>query len=34
VRVPYSAIYDLRGDHISKLRIYMPLSLLIEQITG
>jgi len=33
VRVPYSVIYDLHGDQISKLRIYMPLSVLVEQIT-
>src|SRR5881392_3758265 len=32
VRVPYSVIYDLRGDQISKLRIYLPLSVLVEQI--
>ena len=24
VRVPYSVIYDLRGDQISALRIYLP----------
>lgn len=34
VRVPYSAVYDLRGDQISGLRIYFPMSLLIEQLTG
>jgi len=34
VRVPYSVIYDLRGDQISKLRIYLPLSVLVEQITS
>ena len=33
VRVPYSVIYDLRGDKISALRIYFPMSLLIEQLT-
>jgi predicted ester cyclase len=33
VCVPYSVIYDLRGDQISKLRIYMPMSTLVEQIT-
>jgi predicted ester cyclase len=33
VRVPYSVMYDLRGDQISKLRIYLPLSVLVEQIT-
>jgi predicted ester cyclase len=34
VRVPYSVVYDLRGDKISGLRIYFPMSLLIEQLTG
>jgi predicted ester cyclase len=34
VRVPYSVIYDLRDDQISALRIYFPMSLLIEQITS
>jgi predicted ester cyclase len=34
VRVPYSVIYDIRGDKISALRIYFPMSLLIEQLTG
>jgi predicted ester cyclase len=34
VRVPYSVLYDLRGDKISGLRIYFPVSLLIEQLTG
>jgi hypothetical protein len=29
----YSVVYDLRGDQISALRIYFPMSLLIEQIT-
>ena len=33
VRVPYSAFYDLRDNQISKLRIYFPMSLLVEQIT-
>ena len=33
VRVPYSVVYDLRGDQISRLRIYLPLSVLVEQIT-
>jgi predicted ester cyclase len=32
VRVSYSVIYDLRGDKISALRIYFPMSLLIEQL--
>jgi predicted ester cyclase len=34
VRVPYSVIYDLRDDKISALRIYFPMSLLIEQLTS
>jgi predicted ester cyclase len=34
VRVPYSVVYDLRGDKISGLRIYFPISLLIKQLTG
>lgn len=34
VRVPYSVVYDLRGDQISKLRIYFPMSLLVEQLTS
>jgi predicted ester cyclase len=34
VRVPYSVVYDLRGNQISALRIYFPMSLLIEQLTN
>jgi len=34
VRVPYSVVYDLRGDQISALRIYFPMSQLIEQLTA
>ena len=34
VRVPYSVVYDLRGDKISGLRIYFPMSMLIGQLTG
>jgi predicted ester cyclase len=34
VRVPYSVLYDLRGDQISALRIYFPMSLLIDQLTA
>ena len=34
VRVPYSVIYDLRGDKISVLRIYFPMSFLVEQLTN
>ena len=33
-RVPYSVVYDLRGNKISGLRIYFPMSFLIEQLTG
>ena len=33
VRVPYAVVYDLHGDQISRLRIYLPLSVLVEQIT-
>jgi steroid delta-isomerase-like uncharacterized protein len=34
VRVPYSVIYDLRGDQISALRIYFPMSQLRQQLTS
>ena len=34
VRVPYSVVYDLRGDQISALRIYFPMSLLLEQLAS
>jgi steroid delta-isomerase-like uncharacterized protein len=34
VRVPYSVLYDLSGGQISALRIYFPMSLLIEQLTN
>jgi predicted ester cyclase len=34
VRVPYSVVYDLRDDRISGLRIYFPMSLLMEQLTN
>ena len=34
VQVPYSVVYDLRGDQISALGIYFPMSLLIEQLTS
>ncbi len=34
VRVPYAVVYDLRGDQISELRIYLPMALLLEQLTG
>ena len=34
VQVPYSVIYDLREGKISALRIYFPMSMLIEQLTS
>lgn len=34
VRVPYSVVYDIRGDKISALRIYFPMSLLVEQLAS
>jgi predicted ester cyclase len=34
VRVPYSVVYDIRGDQISAVRIYFPMSLLMEQLTS
>jgi hypothetical protein len=34
VRVPYSVVDDPRGDRISALRIYFPMSLLMERISG
>jgi len=34
VRVLYSVVYDLRGDKISPLRIYFPMSLLMDQLTS
>jgi predicted ester cyclase len=34
VRVPYAVLYDLRGDQISHLRIYLPTSTPIEQLTS
>jgi predicted ester cyclase len=34
IRVPYAVVYDLREDQISRLRIYMPMSTLIEQLTS
>jgi predicted ester cyclase len=34
VRVPYSVVYDLRGDQISALRIYFPMNLLTAQLTS
>jgi steroid delta-isomerase-like uncharacterized protein len=34
VRVPYSVVYDLQDDRISRLRMYFPVSLLVEQLTN
>ena len=34
VRVPYSVFYDVDGDKITALRIYMPMDQLIAQISG
>jgi predicted ester cyclase len=34
VRVPYSVIYDLAGDKITALRIYMPVNALMAQLQG
>ena len=34
VRVPYSVVYDIRGDQISAVRIYFPMSFLVEQLTS
>jgi predicted ester cyclase len=34
VRIPYAVVYDLRGDQISELRIYLPMALLTGQLTG
>ena len=34
VCVPYSVIYDLSGEQISALRIYFPMNMLINQLTG
>jgi predicted ester cyclase len=34
VRVPYSVAYDLEGDRIKALRIYMPMDTLLRQLDG
>ena len=31
VRVPYSVLYDVAGDRITALRIYLPVHVLLEQ---
>ena len=33
VRVPYAVVYDLVGDRITALRFYMPMNVLMEQIS-
>jgi limonene-1,2-epoxide hydrolase len=33
VRVPYAVVYDLRDGLIAELRFYMPMNVLMEQIT-
>ena len=32
VRVPYSVVYDLEGEKIKGLRIYLPMDVLLEQL--
>lgn len=32
VRVPYCVVYDLEGEKIKALRIYLPMDVLLEQI--
>ena len=32
VRVPYSVLYDIAGDRITALRIYLPVHVLLEQL--
>lgn len=34
VRVPYSVVYDLRGEKISAVRIYLSMDLLMGQLGG
>ncbi len=34
VRVPYSVVYDLEGEKIKALRIYMPMDVLLGQLGG
>jgi steroid delta-isomerase-like uncharacterized protein len=34
VRVPYSVVYDLSDGQISALRIYFPMSQLVDQLTS
>jgi predicted ester cyclase len=32
VRVPYSVVYDVEGEKIKALRIYMPMDIMMEQL--
>ena len=34
VRVPYSAVYDLEGEKIGAVRIYLSMELLMQQLGG
>ena len=34
VRVPYSVVYDVEGEKIKALRIYMPMDVLMEQLSA
>jgi predicted ester cyclase len=34
VSIPYCVIYDLTGDRITALRIYMPMELFAQQLSG
>jgi predicted ester cyclase len=34
VRVPYCVVYDLEGEKIKSLRIYLPLTYLLEQLSS
>ena len=34
VRVPYSAVYDLEGEKIRAVRIYLSMDLLMQQLSG
>jgi predicted ester cyclase len=34
VRVPYSVHYDLEGDRIKALRVYLPMDTLLRQLEG
>lgn len=34
VRVPYAVAYDLTGDQIAALRIYLPMDVIVRQIRG